>query len=336
MQRQQPLVFLVLLLSIWIGGFSEAALAQGAKRFIVSTAAGGGLDTIARKLSEVQSLRSAWGNPILIDNHPGQNGMTAVDFARNLPGDGSVLLAVFIAESGANVAAYAPTIAALAGFVPIAYLGSNTGPSGKFWYGIYGPPGMPPDTARRLESALQNAMQSSEVASAVTTFSGWQQDRAVSAATLAQLTGAAPPARSGGQTGAPSAGRQTGGPAETSPSTNGDSAACRCLTLSADRAGEIIRNTCSREVVAFLCVDGYNCRGETTHIGQGLGARGGTGSNIDHFRVRNTNHGQRQRWSYGAEFTDTVRARNAFIIRWPEVQSYRWTCSENRAPIIIP
>lgn len=335
MKRLNSHFCLVLLLSAWISGVAIDAHAQGAKRIVISTAAGGGLDSLMRNLSNTQTLRSSWGNPILTENRPGQNGLVATEFARGLRGDGSVMLAVLVTESGVNAAAFAPTLTALAEFVPIAYLGSVTGPNGKSWFGVYGPPGMSGDAARRLETVVQTAMQEGEVAALTATFTGWQQDRVVSAATLAQLTGSSTGTRAGAQ-----ASEQPAGPArgsgQTAPITTGDSAACRCLTVSADPAGEIIRNTCSREVVAFVCVDGYNCRGETHISVGGLGPKGSTGSNLDHQRVQNSNRGSRQRWGYGAEFKEVVVARKALSARWPEVQSNRWVCSENRDPVIIP
>lgn len=330
MQRQKLNFVFFLLLSAWVGGIAGDAVAQGAKQIVISTAAGGGLDTLIRKLSGTQALRSSWGNPILTDNRAGQNGLVATGFSRRLPADGSAILAVYITESGANAAAFAPTVTELAEFVPIAYLGSNTGSQGKSWYGIYGPPGMSADTAKRLESAIQSAMQSSEIAAVTATFPGWQQDRAVSAATLAQLT--ASKTSSSPNTQVANHGRDSG---QTAPITTGESAACRCLSLTADAAGEIIRNTCSREIVVFLCVEGYNCRGERSHTNSGVTPKGTTGSFPDHFRVRNEHQGKRQRWGYGAAFRDGL-APTAASMSWPVVQTNRLVCSENREPVIVP
>ena len=228
MHQRKSLFFTVLLLSAWLFSISGDVLAQGARRIVISSAAGGTLDNIARKLSQTQAFRSSWGNPIVTENLSGQNGMVAIEHMRSLPGDGSTILTVFVAESGPNAAAFAQTVTALADLMPIAYLGSLTGPNGKSWYGVYGPPGMTADTARRLESVLQSAMQSSDIAALIATLAGFQQDRAVSAASLAQLTGAGN--RTGGQTaaqtashlpGVTSAPAGQGGPATNTGSSTG-------------------------------------------------------------------------------------------------------------------
>lgn len=156
-------------------------------RFVVSAPAGGGLDSIIRKLAASQALKSSWGNVIVIENQPGSNGMVAIQSARNLPTDGSAIVAIFVNESPSYLAAYAPTLSALDAFVPIAYLGSNNSSSGKSWYGVYGPPGMSTDTARSLEAALQSATQSGALADLTTILPNWQQDRAVSAASLTSV-----------------------------------------------------------------------------------------------------------------------------------------------------
>ena len=99
---------------------------------------------------------------------------------RKLPADGSALLIVFFPESRVQIDP-APAIAGLADFVQIAYLGSNTGPSGKFWYGVFGPPGMPRESARRLEAVIQQAMRSTELTAVLANTLNYQQDRSVSA-----------------------------------------------------------------------------------------------------------------------------------------------------------
>jgi tripartite-type tricarboxylate transporter receptor subunit TctC len=182
------------------------AQAQDAKRFVVGTAAGSGLDRIARNLATQADLKSAWGAYIVIDNQPGANGLTAADHMRKLPPDGSALLVITVPEAGNSRFASAPSVAGLADFVPIAYLGSRSGDTGKFWYGVFGLPGTPSESARRLEAAIQQAMRSTELTALTAVLANtlnYQQDRPVSAAALAQaLRASALAAGAGGATAA--------------------------------------------------------------------------------------------------------------------------------------
>lgn len=192
------------------------AQAQDARRFIVSTGAGGSPDRIARSLATHPDLKSAWSATILIDNQAGAFGLTAVEYMRKLPADGSALLIVTVRESGVPTVDYASTIAGLADFVPLAYLRSLTLPNGKSWFGVFGPPGMPRESARRLEAAIQQAMRSTEL-TAVLDSTSTQQDRPVSAAALAQALRAS--------TLAAGAGGATAGAGAAQPQSNANAAA---------------------------------------------------------------------------------------------------------------
>lgn len=194
--------FVSLLLAFVLAStFAVKAQAQDAKRFVVSAGAGGSLDRIARSLAIQADLKSAWAAYIVIDNQVGAAGLKAVEYMRKLPADGSALLVVSVLEAGTLTADYAPTIAGLADFVQIAYLGSVAGPNGKFWYGVFGPLGMPGESARRLEGAIQQAMRSAELSAVLAITLNYQQDRTVSAAALTQaLRASALAAGAGGAT----------------------------------------------------------------------------------------------------------------------------------------
>lgn len=59
-------------------------------RFVVPTAPGGGVDALARLVG--QSLASAWGQQVLVDNRGGASGIIGAEIVARSPGDGYTLL----------------------------------------------------------------------------------------------------------------------------------------------------------------------------------------------------------------------------------------------------
>ena len=57
---------------------------------MVPTAAGGGVDTLARLIG--QALTSAWGQQVLVDNRGGASGIIGAEIVARSPGDGHTLL----------------------------------------------------------------------------------------------------------------------------------------------------------------------------------------------------------------------------------------------------
>jgi tripartite-type tricarboxylate transporter receptor subunit TctC len=58
-------------------------------RLIVPTAAGAGQDIVARLIA--QKLNEALGQPVVVDNRPGANGVVATELVARAPADGSVI-----------------------------------------------------------------------------------------------------------------------------------------------------------------------------------------------------------------------------------------------------
>ena len=87
------LVFVVFAaLTAWLAGpaFAQSAFPDKTVTFIVSMAAGGGTDIVARKLA--QRLQAMWGQPVVVENVAGASGIIALQrVARSTP-DGYTLL----------------------------------------------------------------------------------------------------------------------------------------------------------------------------------------------------------------------------------------------------
>lgn len=61
-------------------------------RIVIPTAAGGGLDIVARLLA--QKLTEAWGHNVIVDNRPGAGGTIGTDIVAKAPSDGHTVALV--------------------------------------------------------------------------------------------------------------------------------------------------------------------------------------------------------------------------------------------------
>jgi tripartite-type tricarboxylate transporter receptor subunit TctC len=69
---------------------AQPALAQRPITIVVTTAAGGSVDAIARQIA--QGLTKSLGRTVVVENRPGANGNIAAEYVRRAPPDGNTLL----------------------------------------------------------------------------------------------------------------------------------------------------------------------------------------------------------------------------------------------------
>lgn len=67
-------------------------------RFLLTVAAGGGLDITCRTVS--QKLSEMWGQTVVVDNRAGASGMIALDTAAKAPADGYTIVVLTTASAG--------------------------------------------------------------------------------------------------------------------------------------------------------------------------------------------------------------------------------------------
>lgn len=84
---------------------SMAAFPDRPVRMIVAYSAGGGTDQIARPLA--QALFAKWGQPVVVENKGGANGMIGAGTVATSPPDGYTIMLGAAPEVAANVALYA-------------------------------------------------------------------------------------------------------------------------------------------------------------------------------------------------------------------------------------
>jgi tripartite-type tricarboxylate transporter receptor subunit TctC len=101
---------------------------------VVPFAAGGPSDAAARTLA--QGLSQPMGQPVLVENKPGANGLVAAQAVTGSPGDGYTLLWVTGSMIGLPLLQKNPTLDWTAGFAPIAIVG-------RLSFGIYVHPSVP-------------------------------------------------------------------------------------------------------------------------------------------------------------------------------------------------
>ena len=78
--------------ALTVAALPGVAMAQSGKvvRLIVGFAAGGATDVIARQIAD--KLREPLGEPVIVENRPGANGLVAAGYVKTSPADGTTLL----------------------------------------------------------------------------------------------------------------------------------------------------------------------------------------------------------------------------------------------------
>jgi tripartite-type tricarboxylate transporter receptor subunit TctC len=126
MPRNLPLIaaFIIALLAAAPANAQQAAAEYPNKpvKVIVSTAAGGGVDTVTRIVTE--RLRTKLGQPIVIENRGGAGGNIAAEVVYQAEPDGYTLLASQPSPITTNVVLYKKLGFDPAKFVPVAILSS--------------------------------------------------------------------------------------------------------------------------------------------------------------------------------------------------------------------
>ena len=92
-------------------------------RIIDPFGAGGGVDVIARALA--RTLAAAWGQPVIVENHPGAGGTAAPALVAHAPPDGYTLLISTSAQAYSAARAAGLPYDPLRDFVPVAALTSQ-------------------------------------------------------------------------------------------------------------------------------------------------------------------------------------------------------------------
>lgn len=164
---------------------SPASLAQNkdtAYRIVVPYASGGGTDSIARLLAK--ELQASLAAPVLVDNRAGAGGMRHVAYRGSAPALTDVLASrVHLLYSSVSVVLphiQAGTLRALAvtgeqrsALLPdVPTLAEAAGLKGvkiEAWYGVFAPAGVPPADVRRLNAAVNQALDSAELRSFIET-----------------------------------------------------------------------------------------------------------------------------------------------------------------------
>ena len=91
--------------TVWqAAAFAQAPWPNKPVKVIVSGAAGSGTDIAARVITE--PLSRAFGQPFVIDNRPGANGMIGTDAVAKAPNDGYTLLFTYAAAQVVNQTLY--------------------------------------------------------------------------------------------------------------------------------------------------------------------------------------------------------------------------------------
>lgn len=102
---------------------AAAGYPERAVRIVVPFGAGGGTDTIARVIAA--KLRESFGQPVLVENKPGAQGIIAAESVRNALPDGYTILLGTAGPMAANAAIYSKLpYHPLRDFIPVALIGT--------------------------------------------------------------------------------------------------------------------------------------------------------------------------------------------------------------------
>lgn len=136
MFRSIPTLLLAASAAFWTGGTSaQSAWPNKPVKVVVSGAAGSGTDIVARMFTE--QLSRTFGQPFVIDNKAGANGLIGTDAVAKSPNDGYTLLFTYAAAHVVNPALYDKIpYDAIRDFSPIVQIGAG----GNL---LVVPPGMP-------------------------------------------------------------------------------------------------------------------------------------------------------------------------------------------------
>ena len=100
-----------------------AAYPERAVRIVVPFGAGGGTDTIARVVAA--AMRESFGQPVIVENKPGAQGIVASEAVRTAPPDGYTVLLATSGPMAANAAIYSKLpYHPLRDFIPVAMIGT--------------------------------------------------------------------------------------------------------------------------------------------------------------------------------------------------------------------
>ena len=129
----------------------QAALAQAAAsgqplRIILAVPPGGASDTAARLLG--QALAKSLGQPVVVENRPGGNGVPAVQAALSAPADGHTLLWAQASMAGMPLLVKGSPVKSMAEFTPVASVVHVV-------YGVFVNPKVPATTMAELTSHLK-------------------------------------------------------------------------------------------------------------------------------------------------------------------------------------
>jgi tripartite-type tricarboxylate transporter receptor subunit TctC len=88
----------------WAGAAAAEEFPSKPIRIVVPYAAGGTLDMLARVLG--QKMGDEWGQPVVVDNKPGANGIIGTEQAAKSPADGYTLVMVSAGSFAINPSLY--------------------------------------------------------------------------------------------------------------------------------------------------------------------------------------------------------------------------------------
>jgi tripartite-type tricarboxylate transporter receptor subunit TctC len=99
-------------------GLAQDAFPTKPVRFVIPYPPGGASDVTARILGA--KLSEAWGQPVVIDNRPGANGIIALEYAAKSPPDGYTILMANVGPNAINPVVYRKLpYDAVADFAPV-------------------------------------------------------------------------------------------------------------------------------------------------------------------------------------------------------------------------